>query len=73
MKPHLMKSNPEVWAEIVTICQEAANAGEMPSEAFKRVRHIGFGYATFIKWIDAGVIPSWSRDGQKWKPNHRFI
>lgn len=73
MTPHLKKSKPEVWAEIVATCQEAANAGEIPAEAFRRVRHFGFGYASFIKWIDAGVIPSSSRDGQKWKPIQRYM
>jgi hypothetical protein len=53
MGPHLKKSNPEVWAEMLAICQEAANAGDMPPEAFKRVRHIGFGYETWRPPITA--------------------
>ena len=58
---HLKDRDPATWAEVLRVCQESANEGKSPSHAFGGLRHFGFSRTSLIGWIDAGLIPAYTR------------
>jgi len=48
--------DPEVWAEVLRVCDEVRSNGGTQADAFKRLRHHGISSASLNSWIRAGKI-----------------